>query len=208
MKNIIIDYGVGNLDSLKRAFEEIGFPVIVSNDLEQIKEATSIILPGVGAFKAAMDELQRLNLVELLISKAKIGTPFLGICLGMQLLYEFSEEGGDHRGLGIIDGVIKQIPENVKVPHMGWNKLYFQSDEKILKYVTEEEYVYFVHSFYVSSTNAELIAYSQYGVKIPGIVKKENIYGMQFHPEKSSETGLNLLKAYKELCIYDSISSN
>lgn len=208
MKNIIIDYGVGNLDSLKRAFEEVGLPAIVSNELEQIKEATSIILPGVGAFKAAMNELHRLNLVEVLKSKAKNGTPLLGICLGMQLLYEFSEEGGGCRGLGIIEGVIKQIPENVKVPHMGWNKLYFQKDEKILKYITEEEYVYFVHSFYVNSTNAELIAYSQYGVKIPGIVKNFNIYGMQFHPEKSSDTGLNLLKAYKELCLYDSISSN
>ncbi|PEJ60146.1 imidazole glycerol phosphate synthase subunit HisH [Bacillus sp. AFS002410] len=206
--NIIIDYGVGNLDSLKRACEEIGFPVIISNEIEVIKQASSIILPGVGAFEAAMIELERLSLIEIIKSKAKSGTPILGICLGMQLLYEFSEENLGTNGLGLIQGQVKQIPDIVKVPHMGWNKLNFTKEESLVKYVNEGEYVYFVHSFYVSSSNNELLAYSEYGVKIPAIIKSGNIYGMQFHPEKSAETGLNLLKAFKELCLYDSISSN
>ncbi|PEL07593.1 imidazole glycerol phosphate synthase subunit HisH [Bacillus sp. AFS017336] len=206
--NIIIDYGVGNLDSLKRACEEIGFPVMISNEIEVIKQASSIILPGVGAYEAAMIELERLSLIEIIKSKAKSGTPILGICLGMQLLYEFSEENLGTNGLGLIQGQVKQIPDIVKVPHMGWNKLNFTKEESFVKYVNEGEYVYFVHSFYVSSSNNELLAYSEYGVKIPAIIKSGNIYGMQFHPEKSAETGLNLLKAFKELCLYDSISSN
>lgn len=206
--NIIIDYGVGNLDSLKRACEELDFPVIVSNKVEDILQASSIILPGVGAYEAAMKELNKLDLVESIKERVFNGVPILGICLGMQLLYECSEENGGYQGLGLIKGTVKQIPNNVKVPHMGWNKLFFNREAEILKYVNEEDYVYFVHSYYVDSMNEEIVAFSNYGVKIPAIVKQDNIFGMQFHPEKSSETGLNLLKAFKELCLYDSISSN
>ncbi|UPM52953.1 imidazole glycerol phosphate synthase subunit HisH [Gottfriedia acidiceleris] len=206
--NIIIDYGVGNLDSLKRACEEIDFPVVITNEIDVIEQASSIILPGVGAYEAAMNELNRLGLVNCIKSKAKSGTPILGICLGMQLLYEFSEENIGVRGLGLIKGQVKRIPDFVKVPHMGWNKLNFTKVESLLKYINQGDYVYFVHSFYISSTNDELLAYSEYGVKIPAIIKSDNIYGMQFHPEKSAETGLKLLKAFKEMCIYDSISSN
>ncbi|MET3194568.1 imidazole glycerol phosphate synthase subunit HisH [Bacillus sp. OAE603] len=206
--NIIIDYGVGNLDSLKRACEEVDFQVVVSNKVEDIKHASSIILPGVGAYEAAMKELNNLNLVDMIIEKANNGIPILGICLGMQLLYEFSDENGGFEGLGLLRGTVKQIPNFVKVPHMGWNKLFFNKNINLLKYVNEEEYVYFVHSYYVASTNEEVVAFSDYGVKIPAIVNQTNIVGMQFHPEKSSETGLNLLKAFKELCLYDSISSN
>ncbi|GGI14028.1 imidazole glycerol phosphate synthase subunit HisH [Gottfriedia solisilvae] len=206
--NIIIDYGVGNLDSLKRACEEVDFQVVVSNKIEDIKHASSIILPGVGAYEAAMKELNNLNLIDMIIEKANNGIPILGICLGMQLLYEFSDENGGYEGLGLLKGTVKQIPNFVKVPHMGWNKLFFNKNINLLKYVNEEEYVYFVHSYYVDSTNEEVVAFSDYGVKIPAIVNQNNIVGMQFHPEKSSETGLNLLKAFKELCLYDSISSN
>lgn len=206
--NIIIDYGVGNLDSLKRACEELDFDVVVSNKVEDIMNATSIILPGVGAYEAAMNELTKLNLVDTIIEKAKNGIPILGICLGMQLLYEFSDENGGCEGLGLLKGTVKQIPNSVKVPHMGWNQLFFYKNVNLLKYVDEEEYVYFVHSYYVDSTNEEVVAFSEYGVKIPAIVNQNNIVGMQFHPEKSSETGLKLLKAFKELCLYDSISSN
>ncbi|WP_430509359.1 imidazole glycerol phosphate synthase subunit HisH [Gottfriedia solisilvae] len=206
--NIIIDYGVGNLDSLKRACEEVDFQVVVSNKVEDIKHASSIILPGVGAYEAAMKELNNLNLIDMIIEKANNGIPILGICLGMQLLYEFSDENGGYEGLGLLKGTVKQIPNFVKVPHMGWNKLFFNKNINLLKYVNEEEYVYFVHSYYVDSTNEEVVAFSDYGVKIPAIVNQNNIVGMQFHPEKSSETGLNLLKAFKELCLYDSISSN
>jgi len=206
--NIIIDYGVGNLDSLKRACEELDFQVVVSNKVEEIKQASSIILPGVGAYEAAMTELNTLKLVDIMIEKASDGIPILGICLGMQLLYEFSDENGGSKGLGLLKGTVKQIPNFVKVPHMGWNKLFFNKEINLLKYVNEEEYVYFVHSYYVDSSNEEVVAFSDYGVKIPAIVNQNNIVGMQFHPEKSSDTGLNLLKAFKELCIYDSISSN
>lgn len=206
--NIIIDYGVGNLDSLKRACEELDFQVVVSNRIEEISNATSIILPGVGAYEAAMKELYKLNLVDIIIEKANNGIPILGICLGMQLLYEFSDENGGCEGLGLLKGTVKQIPNFVKVPHMGWNKLFFYKNVNLLKYVNEEEYVYFVHSYYVDSTNEEVVAFSDYGVKIPAIVNQNHIVGMQFHPEKSSETGLKLLKAFKELCLYDSISSN
>jgi len=206
--NIIIDYGVGNLDSLKRACEEVDFQVVVSNKVEDIKHASSIILPGVGAYEAAMKELNNLNIIDMIIEKANNGIPILGICLGMQLLYEFSDENGGYEGLGLLKGTVKQIPNFVKVPHMGWNKLFFNKNINLLKYVNEEEYVYFVHSYYVDSSNEEVVAFSDYGVKIPAIVNQNNIVGMQFHPEKSSETGLNLLKAFKELCLYDSISSN
>ncbi len=206
--NIIIDYGVGNLDSLKRACEEVDFQVVVSNKIEEIINATSIILPGVGAYGAAMKELNKLNLVDTIKEKANDGIPILGICLGMQLLYEFSDENGGNEGLGLLKGTVKQIPNFVKVPHMGWNKLFLYKNVNLLKYVNEEEYVYFVHSYYVDSTNDEVVAFSDYGVKIPAIVNRNNIVGMQFHPEKSSETGLKLLKAFKELCLYDSISSN
>lgn len=197
--NIIVDYGAGNLSSLQRALEQIEFTVQVSDDPEIIDNATSIILPGVGAFGAAMFELKKRNLVDVLIKKASEGVPFLGICLGMQLLYELSEEEGLNEGLGLLKGSIKRIPNTVKVPHMGWNSLTFHKGDPILKDNLEGDFVYFVHSYYAHSDDENLVAYSDYGVKVPGIVRSGNIYGMQFHPEKSSDAGLNLLKTYKEM---------
>jgi glutamine amidotransferase len=206
--NIIVDYGAGNLNSLQRAFEQIGLDVEISDNQEVIQNASSIILPGVGAFGAAMDELNKRNLIDVLKKKAMEGTPFLGICLGMQLLYECSEEEGSYDGLGLLKGTIKRIPDTVKVPHMGWNSLTFYKNDPILKNNLDGDYVYFVHSYYAQSNNENLVAYSDYGVKVPAIVNSENIYGMQFHPEKSSEAGLNLLKTYKEMISYDPISCN
>lgn len=197
--NIIVDYGAGNLSSLQRALEQIEFNVQVSDDPEVINNATSIILPGVGAFGAAMIELKKRNLVDVLIKKASEGVPFLGICLGMQLLYELSEEEGLYEGLGLLKGSIKRIPNTVKVPHMGWNSLTFHKGDPILKNNLEGDFVYFVHSYYAHSDDENLVAYCDYGVKVPGIVRSGNIYGMQFHPEKSSDAGLNLLKTYKEM---------
>lgn len=205
---IIVDYGAGNLSSLQRAFEQIGLDVEISDDKEAIQNASSIILPGVGAFGAAMDELKKRNLIEVLKKKAMEGTPFLGICLGMQLLYEFSEEEGKYEGIGLLKGTIKKIPETVKVPHMGWNSLTFYKQDPILKNNLNGDYVYFVHSYYAQADDENLVAYSDYGVKVPAIVNSENIYGMQFHPEKSSDAGLNLLKTFKEMISYESISSN
>ncbi|MEH7454840.1 imidazole glycerol phosphate synthase subunit HisH [Gottfriedia acidiceleris] len=206
--NIIVDYGAGNLNSLQRALEQVGFEIKISDNPDVIKEATSIILPGVGAFEAAMIELKKRNLIDVLKNKAIEGVPFLGICLGMQLLYEMSEEEGINEGLGLLEGQIKRIPNTVKVPHMGWNSLTFQTNDPILKNNHEGDFVYFVHSYYAQSNDENIIAYSDYGVKVPGIVRSGNIYGMQFHPEKSSESGLNLLKTYKEMISCDTISSN
>lgn len=206
--NIVVDYGAGNLSSLLRALELVGLDAQISDNPEVINEATSIILPGVGAFRAAMDELKKRNLIDVLVRKAQEGTPFLGICLGMQLLFEFSEEEGISEGLGLLKGQVKRIPDTVKVPHMGWNSLVFHKKDPILEKNLEGDYVYYVHSFYVLSNDDHLVAYSDYGVKVPGIVRSENIYGMQFHPEKSSKAGLNLLRTYKELVTIETISGN
>ena len=206
--NVVVDYGVGNLNSLLSACKEIEMDVVVSGNIDDIKVAESIILPGVGAFGAAMKELEKRNLVEVLQERAKAGVPFLGICLGMQLLFESSEENGHYEGLGIIEGKVKSIPETLKVPHMGWNSLLFQQEDELLKNNQEGDYVYYVHSYYVETPAENIVASSEYGVKVPGIVRKNNIVGMQFHSEKSAQPGIKLLQAYKEMVLRDSVSSN
>lgn len=185
--NVIIDYGVGNLSSLISACEAIGFKVEVSGDPALILAADALILPGVGAFGAAMKELEKRGLISLIKEKAQNGTPMLGICLGMQLFFDYSEENGFYEGLGLIKGSVKRIPETVKVPHMGWNQL------------DSGEYVYYVHSYYVETEPEFVAAYSDYGVKVPGIVQQGRLLGMQFHPEKSSSAGLGLLNKFKEM---------
>lgn len=165
-------------------------------------------MPGVGAFRDAIGNLEKYGLKETLISEAKKGKPFLGICLGMQMLFEKSYEYGEYEGLGLINGTVeeikKYIPENfdLKIPHMGWNSLIINErfkDDKILKDVDNNEYVYYVHSYFAKTDMKNIVTYSEYGTKIPGIVKNENVYGMQFHPEKSGDTGLKLLKNWGEL---------
>lgn len=198
--NIIVDYGLGNLDSVSRGFVRAGIETKVSRDLKEIKNADSLILPGVGAFRDAIDALNNLELTQQIKEFVKSGKYMIGICLGMQLLYDKSFEYGQYNGLGLIEGQIDFLDIDLKVPHMGWNNLKFEkSDDEILKYIEEDSYVYFVHSYYANSSNKELIAYAEYGNKIPGIVRKDNIYGLQFHPEKSGEVGENILRAYKEL---------
>lgn len=197
--NVIIDYGLGNLDSIKTAFDRLGVEVVISKDAEKIKKAKVLILPGVGAFRDAIYNLEQSNLIPYIEKHVNDGKYLLGICLGMQLLYENSYENGEYKGLGFIKGCVKRLNIAYKVPHMGWNKLRIEKEDKILKYTKAEDFVYFVHSYYVESTMEEVIAYSDYGVKIPAIVKCKNIYGMQFHPEKSSKTGEYLLKAFCEL---------
>ncbi|MGM9987405.1 MAG: imidazole glycerol phosphate synthase subunit HisH [Bacillaceae bacterium] len=206
--HVIVDYGLGNLNSLTRACEQIGYDVIVSGRHEDIEKADSIILPGVGAFGDAMKALKEQKLEALLIQRAKEGVPFLGICLGMQLLFESSEEDGFHQGLGLLKGHVKRIPTIVKVPHMGWNGLDIVREEKVVADIQADEYVYYVHSYYADCPKELIVGSSEYGVTVPGIVQQGNVYGMQFHPEKSSDVGLRLLKAYKEAVVYDSISSN
>jgi len=204
----VIDYGVGNLFSLLSSLNYVGLDTKLTNNIEEIKNAKGIILPGVGAFRDAIGNLEKYGLKETLISEAKKGKPFLGICLGMQMLFEKSYEYGEYEGLGLINGTVeeikKYIPENsdLKIPHMGWNSLIINDsfkDDKILKDVNDNEYVYYVHSYFAKTDMKNIVAYSEYGTKISGIVKNENVYGMQFHPEKSGDTGLKLLKNWGEL---------
>ena len=204
----VIDYGVGNLFSLLSSLKYVGLDTKLTNDIEEIKNAKGIILPGVGAFRDAIGNLEKYGLKETLINEAKNGKPFLGICLGMQMLFEKSYEYGEYGGLGLINGTVeeikKYIPENsdLKIPHMGWNSLIINErfkDDKILKDVDNNEYVYYVHSYFAKTDMKNIVTYSEYGTKIPGIVKNENVYGMQFHPEKSGDTGLKLLKNWGEL---------
>ena len=204
----VIDYGVGNLFSLLSSLNYVGLDTKLTNNIEEIKNAKGIILPGVGAFRDAIGNLEKYGLKEILINEAKNGKPFLGICLGMQMLFEKSYEYGEYEGLGLINGTVqeikKYIPENsdLKIPHMGWNSLAINDgfkDDKILKDVDNNEYVYYVHSYFAKTDTKNVVTYSEYGTKIPGIVKNENVYGMQFHPEKSGDTGLKLLKNWGEL---------
>lgn len=197
--HVIIDYGMGNLASVQRAFEKLNVETKISNKIEDIKEAKSLILPGVGAFRDAIKALNDLNLSSVIKEEVSKGKYIIGICLGMQLLYERGYEYGDYEGLGLIKGSIKYLNVNLKIPHMGWNNLKFKKDDLILKYIKEDEYVYFVHSYYADSDNSELIAYAEYEKIVPAIVRNKNVYGIQFHPEKSGETGLNILKAYTEI---------
>ncbi len=200
----IIDYGVGNLFSLKSSLDFIGLDTKITNNEKEIREADAIILPGVGAFRDAIEKLGEKNLKNIIIEEAQNGKILLGICLGMQLLFEKSYEYGEYTGLGLIKGEICSLKNDLKnkelkVPHMGWNNLSFNKDDKILKYIKEDEYVYYVHSYYAKNCDENILAHSEYEINIPGIVKNKNVYGIQFHPEKSGETGLNILRAFGEL---------
>lgn len=201
---VIVDYGVGNLFSLKSSFKAIGYDVLTSGDKEIIKKADKIILPGVGAFGDASDKLFSSGLAETVIEQAKKGIPLLGICLGMQLLFDRGFEYGEHRGLGLISGDIQPIegfiPQNLKIPHIGWNALSFKNGKsKLFKYLTEGDFVYFVHSFSARNCEKSVIATTEYGVDIVAAVASGNVYGCQFHPEKSGEVGLKILKAFCEI---------
>ena len=195
----IIDYGVGNLFSLSCSLEHLGLECVITNDREIIKKSDKIILPGVGAFADARELLRKDGLDEFLIEQAKNGKPFLGICLGMQLLFDKSFEYGEHEGLGLIKGEIRPIPTSLKVPHIGWNCLNFKKDDPLLKYIKNGDYVYYVHSYCAMDCDESLIATSEYGVEVTGIARCANVCGTQFHPEKSGEVGLNILKAFGEM---------
>ena len=200
----IIDYGVGNLFSLKSSFAAIGENAVVTGYPEVIKSADKIILPGVGAFGDAAKKLRDSGLDQVVISEAKAGKPIMGICLGMQLLLERGFEYGEHRGLGLIKGDIRPIadviPEGYKIPHIGWNALEFKGEvSPIFKHIKNGDYVYFVHSFYGADCEESVIATAEYGAPLTAAVASGNVYGCQFHPEKSGDVGLAILKAFCEL---------
>ncbi|MBQ2729498.1 MAG: imidazole glycerol phosphate synthase subunit HisH [Clostridia bacterium] len=200
----IVDYGVGNLFSLKSSLQAIGADVCVTSDEEVLRKADQIILPGVGAFGDAAKKLRDSGLCKVLTEEARNGKPLLGICLGMQLLFEKSYEYGVHEGLGLIKGSVKPIvdviPKDLKVPHIGWNSLDFKKEKSpLFKYLNDGDYVYFVHSYYGADCEESVIAESEYGVPLTAAVADKNVFGCQFHPEKSGEVGLNILRAFIEM---------
>ena len=200
----IIDYGVGNLFSLKCSFAAIGEEVLVSSDEYDVKNADRIVLPGVGAFEDAAKKLENSGLCEVIKEQVSLGKPLLGICLGMQLLFDKSYEYGEHKGLGLIPGVIRPIsdviPKDLKIPHMGWNSLTFGKEKHpLFKYINENDYVYFVHSYYASDCKESVIAETNYGAPLTAAAASGSVLGCQFHPEKSGDVGLAILKAFCEM---------
>ena len=203
----IVDYDAGNLKSVEKALDFLGEKPVITREKKEILKADKVILPGVGAFEDAIAKLRATGLVDTVIEQTEKGKPLLGICLGMQLLFEESHEYGVHKGLGLVKGTIASIDEDLaaagieglKVPHIGWNALTFREDEPLFKYIKEGDCVYYVHSFYGKECDESTIASSEYGIRITGAVRNGNVYGTQFHPEKSGEVGLNILRAFLEV---------
>ena len=197
---VIIDYNVGNLKSVQNAFERIGVETIVSRDHAVIRQAKGIVLPGVGTFPVAMDNLKRFDLMTILKERKDAGIPILGICLGMQILFEKGMEIKECKGLGFLDGEIRLMEVDDKIPHMGWNELCFHQDHPLIQNIKEKDFVCFGPSYMAYAPSQELIAYCEYGgEKITAIVANENVMGCQFHPEKSGEVGKKILLAFKEM---------
>ena len=200
----IVDYGIGNLFSLVSSFSEIGEEAVVTSDVATIEASDRIILPGVGAFEDAAKKLRDSGLNKVVIDETEKGKPLMGICLGMQMLFEKSYEYGEHEGLGLIKGevvpLLGRIPTDLKIPHMGWNKLEYEGEkDEIFKYLNEDTFVYFVHSFYATGCEDSLIAIAEYGTRVTAAVRSKNVWGCQFHPEKSGKVGLAILKAFCEI---------
>ena len=198
----VIDYGVGNLFSLTSSLSMIGAECVVTADPEIISGADKILLPGVGAFADAKKKLTDLGLDKVIINEVRGGKKIFGICLGMQMLFDESYEYGEHKGLGLLSGSVVsmegKIPEGLKIPHIGWNALNIKGEHPIFKYTNENDYVYFVHSYYAEGCEESLLATSEYGIDITAAVALKNVAGTQFHPEKSGEAGLRILKAFSE----------
>lgn len=200
----VIDYGVGNLFSLSASLEKIGAQAVLTKDEAVIRSADKIILPGVGAFEDAANKLFSSGLADIITDEVSNGKPIMGICLGMQLLFEKSFEFGCHKGLGLIKGEVRPLseicPNDLKIPQMGWNRLVLtKADCPIFKYTGQDDYVYFVHSYYGACRDQSLAAYAEYGADVTAAVWKDNVFGCQFHPEKSGDTGLKILKAFDEI---------
>ena len=198
----VIDYGVGNLFSLCSSLQKIGAQAVVTSDPEVIAKADKLILPGVGAFADAAQKLRESGLDTLIREQVEKGKEIMGICLGMQLLFEKSYEFGEHQGLGFLKGSVVSmdgtIPSKLKIPHIGWNALHFSKESKLLRYIKEGDCVYFVHSFYATDCTESVVATVEYGKELTAAVQQGNVMGCQFHPEKSGQVGLNILRAFCE----------
>lgn len=203
----IIHYGLGNLFSLQRSLSFLGLESEITSDPAKIKQAQRLILPGVGGFPDAMERLEQTGLDKAIVQAVQASVPLLGICLGMQLLFEKSMEYGLHQGLGLLPGSVRplteRLPSNLKSPHMGWNQLHIVKEIPILKNVAEGDFFYYVHSYYAAANDSVLAAVSDYGFAIPGVVGKHNVFGVQFHPEKSGEAGLCILKSFAQCSTED-----
>ncbi|WP_251859613.1 imidazole glycerol phosphate synthase subunit HisH [Clostridium sp. Marseille-Q2269] len=196
----IVDYGMGNLKSVENALNFLGIKSVITSKKEVILNSDGVILPGVGAFPDAINNIRENGIDKILKEVVKKDKPLLGICLGMQLLFQESKEIKNCEGLGFFKGKIEKIKGDLKIPHMGWNNLSFYKQSPILKNIKENSFVYYVHSYYAKIEEEEILnAYSQYGMEIPGIVSKKNIYGIQFHPEKSGDIGLRILSNFGEM---------
>lgn len=198
----IIDYNAGNLQSVYKAFKHIGCDCVITRDRDTIMSADGSVLPGVGSFGDTVDTLNKYGIKQVALDFMNSGKPFLGICLGLQLLFPHSEESPEAEGLGVFGGEIRKIPngEGLKIPHMGWNSLSVNSESRLLKGIEENPYVYFVHSYYLDAADKSIVAATtEYGVTIDAAVEKGNIFATQFHPEKSGETGLAILKNFAEI---------
>ncbi len=197
MKIVIIDYGMGNVRSVEKAFERIGRPAIISSDPNEIRDADKVVLPGVGAFGEAMHELERRNLIDVIKEVVAHARPFLGICLGLQVLFDTSEEAPEVRGLGILPGTVKRFRRGIKVPHMGWNQLSRQRETPYMQNISPDDYFYFVHSYYVIPRNSDnVVATTTYDVDFVSVVCRDNLFATQFHPEKSQHAGLRLIENF------------
>ena len=198
----MIDYDAGNIKSVEKALQKLGADVVITKDPQVILSADKVILPGVGSFGDAMNNLKKYGLDEVIHRVVEKGTPFLGICLGLQLLFERSDESPEAVGLGILKGEILRIPdaEGLKIPHMGWNSLHLQNNGRLFQGLKENDYVYFVHSYYLKAEDESIVkATTNYSVNIHASVEKDNVFACQFHPEKSSDVGLKILKNFVEL---------
>jgi imidazole glycerol-phosphate synthase subunit HisH len=196
----VVDYKLNNLRSIENTLRRLGHEVEVTSDPAKVRAATKLILPGVGAFRDAMANLNEFGLVEPFVEKVRSGTPTLGICLGMHLLFTESEEFGLHRGLDLLPGRVRRIPEGVHVPHMGWNELRIRQSDRLLKGVEAGSFVYFVHSYYADPASEEItLASVDHGINFPAIVHRNNIWATQFHPEKSQKVGEQLLENFARI---------
>jgi glutamine amidotransferase len=202
MMTVVVDYGMGNLRSVQKGFEKVGSRAIISRDPEEIKNAPRLVLPGVGAFPECMKNLSRLNLIEPILEFIQSGRPFLGICLGLQLLFDESEEFGRHEGLKIIRGRVKAFSREMglKIPHMGWNEVFIRNDAPIFHGIPNRSHFYFVHSYYVlPEDTSDVAGETEYGITFTCAVARDNIFAVQFHPEKSQENGLKILANFARL---------